>query len=139
MLRSLRDRNTQASLPVGMDIANADEPALDQVLNSSELKDIISALGVGLWLADFPDNPTFRLDHVRYGKIIFVWDKTPEGQYVSSQLQGLFNRFFYPVVAAGLVYSSTLEASGDLSEADFERTVLNRATRRLVPVLPALR
>lgn len=67
MAKAMRDRSTQALLPVHSTIKAA-AASLDQLLNNQDIKNIVTALGVGILLK--PEGLTFRLDRLRYERII---------------------------------------------------------------------
>ncbi|MBV9020380.1 MAG: DNA gyrase subunit B, partial [Ktedonobacteraceae bacterium] len=62
-----RDRHFQAILPLRGKILNVERVGLDKVLNNAEVKNIITAIGVGI-------DDYFNMAKLRYGRIVIMCD-----------------------------------------------------------------
>ena len=60
LAESMRDRFTQAVLPVDATIVRAEGTTLDEVLDNDDFKNIVASLGVGIWLDSQSAGSTFR-------------------------------------------------------------------------------
>src|SRR5207237_3033723 len=74
-----RDAKFQAVLPLRGKILNAEGLPLVKVLSNTELNDLVSAIGTGA-------GEKFRLDGLRYGKIILLMDADADGYHISTLL-----------------------------------------------------
>src|SRR5690606_39327376 len=75
--KQARDRHTQAILPLRGKILNVEKARLDKVLDNEEIKNIVTALGVGL-----SANPEeFDAERVRYHKIVLMTDADVDGAH----------------------------------------------------------
>lgn len=132
--KRVRDRMTQAVLPIEATIIKVDKARLDELLDNDEIKGIIAALGVGI---DVDETSTlFDIGKLRYGKIIIVVDAGGDGTHISSQVLAFLRRFNYPVVAAGHVYLCGADMSVRMGDEQFTAKVMAPATRGLVRVEP---
>lgn len=136
--KSVRDRMTQAVLPMDDRIVREEGASLEKVLDNDGFKSMIAALGVGMW---FPDDKgsvqIFSLDflhHLRYKKIILVTDESSKGRYIRTQMLSLLYRFLYPLMVNGHVYISPIPSRLKITEASFARQVMSPDTRNLVPL-----
>jgi DNA gyrase subunit B len=132
LAKSVRDRSTQAVLPIGENIAKVSGVRLPKLLENEEVLEIIAALGVGLCFG--PKDllgPEHFLARLRYGKIVIAMDESVDGRYTRTQVLCFLYRFMVPVVNAGRVYISPLNSVARITEAEFEATVMAPATRRL--------
>lgn len=134
--RRVRDRLTQAVLPVGASIAEIKGARLDTVLDNEAVKSIIAALGVSIHLSYPPDRREFDMSKLRYGKLIIATKPTPAGRYIRDQVVSLLFRFNRPLLEGGYVFLCALESGPASKDADFEGRVMKPETRLLVPVRP---
>lgn len=92
-----RDRNTQAVLPLRGKIINTQKYRLDRVLANNEIKDIITALGVGI-------GEHMDLSKLRYHKIILMNDADVDGLHITTLTLTILFKFFRPLIEQGYVY-----------------------------------
>ncbi|HVT12364.1 MAG TPA: hypothetical protein VHE55_08860 [Fimbriimonadaceae bacterium] len=131
--RRVRDRLTQAVLPVGASITKIKGARLDKLFDDETVKSIIAALGVGIHLSYPPAPGEFDMTRLRYGKLIIATKPTPAGRFIRDQIVSLLFRFNRPLLEGGHVYRCALDKRPEPNEA-FENRVMKPATRVLIPV-----
>jgi topoisomerase IV subunit B len=94
--KQARDRQTQAIMPLRGKILNTWEIDAVSILNSQEINDIATAIGV--------DPGSEDLSGLRYGKICILADADSDGLHIATLLCALFLRHFHHLVAAGHVF-----------------------------------
>ena len=94
--RQARDRRFQAVMPLRGKIMNTWETGVDELLDSKEIHDVATAIGVEPGSAD--------LGGLRYGKICILADADADGLHISTLLAALFMKHFPKLLEAGHAY-----------------------------------
>ena len=92
-----RDRRTQALLPLRGKILNVLGAASGKLGQNAEINDLCQALGVGM-------GTRFRLDDLRYDKIIIMTDADVDGAHIAALLMTFFYTQMRPMIDAGHLY-----------------------------------
>ncbi len=92
-----RDRKTQALLPLRGKILNVLGAASGKMGQNAEISDLCQALGVGL-------GNKFRLDDLRYEKIIIMTDADVDGAHIAALLMTFFFTQMRPMIDHGHLY-----------------------------------
>ncbi len=128
-----RDRHFQAILPLRGKILNTERARMDKVLDSNEIKALISTLGTGI-------AEDFSVENLRYGRVIIMTDADVDGSHIRTLLLTFFFRHMQAIIADGHLYIAQppiyLLKSGKKLEYIYpeagmsEPDILNRALKK---------
>lgn len=92
-----RDPEFQAVMPIRGKIINPEKNDYAKLMQNEEVAAIISALGTGI-------REDFKIEDLRYGKIIIMTDADDDGAHIAALLMTFFYRFMKPLILSGNLY-----------------------------------
>ena len=95
--KTARERQTQAVLPLRGKILNVANASADKLSQNQELSNLLLALGCGT-------RNKFRIDDLRYEKIIIMTDADVDGAHIAALLLTFFFREMPQMVEQGRLY-----------------------------------
>ncbi|MBP1629576.1 MAG: gyrB [Bacteroidetes bacterium] len=100
-----RDRAHQAILPLRGKILNVEKAMQHRVLDSEEIKNIYTALGVSIGTTE--DSKALNMDRLRYHKVVIMTDADVDGSHIATLIMTFFFRYMRELIDGGYVYIAT--------------------------------
>ena len=95
--KQARNRQSQAILPLRGKILNVASASRDKLANSQQINDLVQALGCGT-------KSKFRIEDVRYDRVIIMTDADVDGAHIASLLITFFHQEMPGLIEAGALY-----------------------------------
>jgi DNA gyrase subunit B len=100
-----RNRRFQAILPLRGKILNVEKAMQHKVLESEEIRNIFTALGVTFGTEE--DSKAVNLDKLRYHKVVIMTDADVDGSHIATLIMTFFFRYMKDLIKNGYLYIAT--------------------------------
>ena len=100
-----RDRQFQAILPLRGKILNVEKAMHHKVLESEEIRNIYTALGVTIGTEE--DSKELNMSRLRYHKVVIMTDADVDGSHIATLILTFFFRHMRPMIENGYIYIAT--------------------------------